>query len=63
MRTTTNEAKMSLIWRMVLGGLACLPLSGCIAVGYSSSGGWFLWPGGLGLLLLIAIVIFVLRRR
>ena len=60
---TKVERKLRLICWMVLGSLSCLPLSGCIAVGYSSSGGWFLWPCGLGLLLLIAIAIFVLRRR
>jgi len=40
-----------------------LGLSGCIAVGYSSSGGWFVWPGGLALLLVILFVVFLLRRR
>ncbi|MCU1248943.1 MAG: hypothetical protein JWQ49_1972 [Edaphobacter sp.] len=38
-------------------------LSGCVAVGYSSGGGWFVWPGGLGLLIVILIIVFVLRRR
>ena len=36
---------------------------GCLAVGYSSGGGWFLWPGGLGLVVLILIILFVIRRR
>ena len=35
----------------------------CVAVGYSSRGGWFIWPGGLGLLLVIIIVVMFLRRR
>ena len=34
--------------------------SGCIAVGYTSSGGWFIWPGGLALVIL---VLFLLMRR
>lgn len=38
-------------------------LSGCVAVGYSSGGGWFIWPGGLGLLVVILLVVFLLRRR
>jgi hypothetical protein len=42
---------------------AMLTLSGCIAVGYTSSGGWFIWPGGLALLLVILFVVFLLRRR
>ncbi len=37
--------------------------TGCVAVGYSSSGGWFVWPGGLGLLVIILLVVFFLRRR
>jgi hypothetical protein len=42
---------------------ACLQ-SACIMVGgYSSRGGWFLWPGGLGILLLIVIVLLLARRR
>jgi len=32
-------------------------------VGYSSCGGFFIWPGGLGLLLLLALLYFVLRGR
>jgi hypothetical protein len=43
--------------------IALLTLSGCIAVGYSSSGGWFVWPGGLAVVLVILFVVFLLRRR
>ena len=35
--------------------------SGCIVAGYSTNGGWFLWPGGLGLLAII--VLLLLFRR
>jgi hypothetical protein len=38
-------------------------LSGCVAVGYSSGGGWFIWPGGLGLLLVVVVIVMLLRRR
>jgi protein-S-isoprenylcysteine O-methyltransferase Ste14 len=38
-------------------------LSGCVAVGYSSGGGWFIWPGGLGLLLVVVLIVMLLRRR
>lgn len=39
--------------------------SACMVVGgYSSGGGWFLWPGGLGLILLLALLfVFFGRRR
>jgi hypothetical protein len=36
--------------------------SACVAIGYSSGGDWFLWPGGLGLLIIVLIVFFVFRR-
>lgn len=36
----------------------------CIVAGYRSGGGWFIWPGGiLGLLLVIAVVFLLTRRR
>ena len=38
-------------------------MTGCVAVGYSSGGGWFVWPGGLGLVLLVLVLLFVLRGR
>ncbi len=43
--------------------LISLSCTGCVAVGYSSGGGWFVWPGGLGLLLVVGLVILLLRRR
>ena len=44
-------------------------LTGCIAVGYSRmggggmGGGWFMWPGGLGLVLVVVVILLLLRRR
>lgn len=35
----------------------------CVTVGYSNRGGWFFWPGGLGLLIVILIVVWLLKRR
>jgi hypothetical protein len=37
--------------------------SACIAVGYRSGGGLFVWPRGLGLIVLIVIVVILLARR
>lgn len=38
--------------------------SGCVVVGgYSSGRGWFIWPGTIGILLVIAVLFFLLRRR
>lgn len=43
--------------------LVALTQSACIGVGYSSGGGWFIWPGGLGLVVVLAILFLLLRRR
>jgi hypothetical protein len=37
---------------------------GCIvAGGYSSGRGWFIWPGTLGILLILAVLFLLFRRR
>lgn len=50
---------------VILVPLVAMTQSACIAVGggYSSSGGWFIWPGGLGLVLLLLFLFFFLRGR
>jgi hypothetical protein len=46
-----------------LAVLLAMTQTGCIAVaGYSSRGGWFFWPGGLGLLVILALLFLFLRR-
>jgi hypothetical protein len=38
--------------------------SGCVvAGGYSSGRGWFIWPGTLGLLIVVAVLFLLFRRR
>ena len=48
---------------IVLTLVAAMSFSGCIVVGHSSGGGWFVWPGGLGLLVVVLVVLFLLRGR
>jgi hypothetical protein len=44
--------------------LLLLLSSGCVvAGGYSSDGGWFIWPGTLGILVVAAVLFLLLRRR
>ncbi|HMV51928.1 MAG TPA: hypothetical protein PLD20_05995 [Blastocatellia bacterium] len=43
--------------------LAQSATTACVGIGYSNRGGWFFWPGGLGLVLLILIVVLLFRRR
>jgi hypothetical protein len=40
-----------------------LASASCVGVGYSSRGGWFIWPGGLGLIVVIILLVLLLRRR
>jgi hypothetical protein len=38
--------------------------SGCVvAGGYSSGRGWFIWPGTIGILVIVAVLLLLLRRR
>ena len=46
----------------ILLASVCLQTS-CVVAGYRSDGGWFFWPGGLGLLVLVALAFLFLRRR
>jgi hypothetical protein len=54
------------------GGIVLIPaagmllagsLTGCIVVGVSNRGGWFIWPRGFGLLFVFAILLILLLRR
>ena len=44
------------------GLMACVSLSGCLVMGYSSRGGGFIFPGGLGLIAMLVILFLILRR-
>ncbi len=52
---------------LLLTVLALVPastmLTGCLVAGYSSRGGGFIFPGGIGLIVMILLVLFLLRRR
>ena len=48
---------------LLVGMVAAGMLSGCLVAGYSSAGGGFIWPGGLGLIVLLALLFFFLRGR
>ena len=40
--------------------LLALTQTGCVVGGYSSRTGWSVWPGGLGLVLIIVVVLYML---
>ena len=59
-----TRSRMLRCMSLLLGGFgAANLLSGCVMVGYSSRGGFFVWPGGLGLLLLLLLLWLLLRPR
>jgi len=43
--------------------VVALSCTGCIVVGYRSPGNWFVWPGSLGLLIVVLLVLSLLRGR
>jgi ABC-type Fe3+-siderophore transport system permease subunit len=55
--------KLKRLFIVLIGSGTTVGLSGCLVVGRSSSGRWFVWPGGLGFLLVILIIFFLMRRR
>jgi protein-S-isoprenylcysteine O-methyltransferase Ste14 len=61
---------MNRVWRTaerggILAGAMVLAatLCGCVVVGVSSRGGWFVWPRGFGLVVVSALLMFLLLRR
>jgi len=48
---------------LAVGFLVLSTLTGCLAAGVSSSGRWFIWPGGFGLLFVVLMLFLLLRRR
>ena len=50
--------------QLIVITLLLLSTSGCIvAGGYSSGRGWFIWPGTIGILLVLAVLFLLFRRR
>jgi hypothetical protein len=48
----------------VLALTVILSQTSCIvAGGYSSDGGWYIWPGSLLSILVIVIIVLLIRRR
>lgn len=67
MKTLSRTGDAGRVARAVAYGVAGLLLAltqtGCLVAGYSSRGGGFIWPGGLGLVVLVLLAIFLLRGR
>ena len=59
--TLRPHARVTLLLTLTLSAL--LSITGCVVVGGSSHGGWFIWPGGFGLVFLVLLYIFFFRGR
>ena len=42
--------------------MVCASLSGCLAIGYSSGGGFWIWPGSL-VFTVVLVLWYLLSRR
>ena len=60
-RTAKHQTRSVLV--LLAGLCAALSLTGCLMVGGSSRGGFFIFPGGLGLVVIIVVIALLLRRR
>ena len=47
---------------LALSLVSCASLTGCFVVGGSSRGGFFIWPGSIGLIVIV-LLFLLLRRR
>ena len=64
-RTSHNQQRITIEQALLAAAASftSVSLSGCLVAGVSSSGGAFIWPGGLGLVVILLVVFFLLRRR
>lgn len=61
MKSIPNAARAACI---VIGTLLLSStLTGCLVAGYSSGGGWFVWPGSIVITLLLVLFFFLRRGR
>ena len=62
-RKLSNFSLFAKLMTLLAACFATLGLSGCLVAGYSSGGGWFVWPGSLGLIVIVVLIVFLVRRR
>lgn len=58
-KTPRNAARLPIA---LLSLLLAPALSGCLVAGYRTGGGWFVWPGSFGFLIVLLLLFLFLRR-
>ena len=62
-REQNARGTVKMFFTLFAGFLFAGSLTGCLLIGGSSRGGFFIFPGGLGLVLMIVVIALLLRRR
>lgn len=63
-RPKGNDGAEGIMKRIGVVALTLLLSPGCVVVGgYSSEGGWWLWPGTIVIFLIVAVLFLIFRRR
>jgi len=62
-RVLSTSSLLVKLATLLAASVAIFGLSGCLVAGYSSGEGWFVWPGSLGLLVIVVLIVFLIRRR
>jgi len=61
-RPQTFQSAIRMGALVALGLIFAETLTGCLVAGYSSTGGFFLWPGSIGLVVVLLLLFLLLRR-
>jgi hypothetical protein len=62
-RAFPNLTLFAKLAALFAGSVGSFGLAGCLVAGYSSGGGSFVWPGSLGLLAIVLLIVFLIKRR
>ena len=54
--------RMRIAVRLSLGLACCCGLAGCLVAGYSSGGGFWVWPGSIVITLALILLWYLTRR-
>jgi hypothetical protein len=62
MRVRKTFAKLQIGATLAVCFACCCTLTGCLVAGYSSGGGFWVWPGSIVITLVIVLIWYFSRR-